>query len=119
MATHCSAWSAGQHLNALSNLASKLERLERQAELLDNLQQQEEENQVCCLLLLVPFTTCPHCTPPLSVQENRPAVVCLLAPRKWPHPCVFCSPQQHHVCTQTSTDPCLFLQHLGAAKSIL
>lgn len=40
------AWSAGQHLSALGNLASKLERLERQAELLDTLQKEEEDNQV-------------------------------------------------------------------------
>ena len=43
MAAHCSAWSAGQHLNALSSLATKLERLERQAELLDNLQEEEQQ----------------------------------------------------------------------------
>jgi hypothetical protein len=42
MAAMSASWSAGHHLSALSNLASKLERLERQAELLDNLQ--EEEN---------------------------------------------------------------------------
>jgi hypothetical protein len=48
MAYLSSPWSAGHHLSALSTLASKLERLERQAELLDNLQE-EEENQVCLL----------------------------------------------------------------------
>jgi mannitol/fructose-specific phosphotransferase system IIA component (Ntr-type) len=41
MAAMSSAWSAGHHLSALSNLASKLERLERQAELLDDLQEEE------------------------------------------------------------------------------
>jgi hypothetical protein len=45
MAAFSSSWSAGQHLSALTNLASKLERLERQAELLDTLQE-EEESQV-------------------------------------------------------------------------
>lgn len=48
MAYLSSPWSAGHHLSALSTLASKLERLERQAELLDNLQE-EEENQVCAV----------------------------------------------------------------------
>lgn len=35
-------WSASQHISALSNLASKLEKLERQAELLDSIQAEEE-----------------------------------------------------------------------------
>lgn len=47
-----SAWSAGQHLSALNNLATKLERLERQAELLDTLQQ-EEEGQVGAALTVL------------------------------------------------------------------
>lgn len=46
MAAMSSAWSAGHHLSALSNLASKLERLERQAELLDDLQEEEEQSRV-------------------------------------------------------------------------
>lgn len=49
MAYLSSPWSAGHHLGALSTLASKLERLERQAELLDNLQEEEEESQVCAV----------------------------------------------------------------------
>lgn len=53
MAALGSSWSAGHHLSALSNLASKLEHLERQAEMLDNLQE-EEENRVRSFLAFLP-----------------------------------------------------------------
>jgi hypothetical protein len=43
MAAACASWSAGQHLASLGNLATKLDRLERQAELLDSWQEEREQ----------------------------------------------------------------------------
>jgi hypothetical protein len=47
MAAACASWSAGQHLASLGNLATKLDRLERQAELLDSWQEEREQVCVC------------------------------------------------------------------------
>lgn len=43
MAAVCASWSAGQHLASLGSLATKLDRLERQAELLDSWQEEKEQ----------------------------------------------------------------------------
>jgi hypothetical protein len=47
MAAACASWSAGQHLASLGSLATKLDRLERQAELLDSWQEEREQVRTC------------------------------------------------------------------------
>eukprot|EP00775_Hariotina_reticulata_P009012 gene9012-9185_t len=43
MAAQCASWAAGQHMNTLTGLATKLERLERQAELLETWQDDSDK----------------------------------------------------------------------------
>lgn len=54
MAAACASWAAGQHLSSLGGLATKLDRLEKQAALLDELQEENERVRwfvcvTCCL----------------------------------------------------------------------
>jgi hypothetical protein len=78
MAAQCASWAAGQHLNSLTGLATKLERLERQAEVLETWQD-DSDNKVCTAYACRALT--PHLLPGLRSREVyiHASLLCLVA----------------------------------------